>query len=295
LGKTAFVHGDFVAARAHLEQCLPLDDTCGSPPSTFPAGYEPAVMHRSFFAQVLWELGYADQVQQRSQEALALARSLGHPPSLVYAQFFATILAQCRRDVPATQAGADALMALAAEQGFARRLELARILRGWALAMRGDAAAGVAQIRQGLTVSQGGPLPLYRPYFLMLLAEAYSRAGQPEAGLAVLAEAVTLMSATEARWWEAEVSRLKGELLGQLPSPDVHQVEACFQQALDVARQQWAKALELRAAVSLSRWWQQQGKRDDARELLAPIYDWFTEGFDTIDLQEAEVLLEELS
>ena len=129
----------------------------------------------------------------------------------------------------------------------------------------------------------------------MLLAEAYSRAGQSEAGLAVLAEAVTLVSAREARWWEAEVSRLKGELLWQLPSPDAHQVGACFQQALDVARQRRAKALELRAGVSLSRWWQQQGKRDDARALLAPIYDWFTTGFDTTDLQEAEVLLEELS
>ena len=169
---------------------------------------------------------------------------------------------QCRRDVAATQAHADALMALAAAQGFAHRVEQGRILRGWALAMQGDAAAGVAHIRQGLAaVSTAWDQRSARPYWLALLAEAYGQAGQPEAGLPVLAEAVTLVADHEERWWEAEVSRLQGELLLQLPSPDVPQAEACFHQALDVARRQQAKALELRAALSLSRLWQQQGQR----------------------------------
>ena len=167
-------------------------------------------------------------------------------------------------------------------------------MRGWALAMQGEAAAGVAHLRQGLASPDVGPEHL-RPHWLALLAEAYGRAGQPQAGLQVLAEAVTLMATTEMWWSEAEMSRLQGELRLQLASPDVPQAEACFQQALDVARRQQAKSLELRAALSLSRLWQQQGKREAARELLAPIYGWFTEGFDTIDLREAQVLLAELA
>jgi predicted ATPase len=127
-----------------------------------------------------------------------------------------------------------------------------------------------------------------------LLAEASGQAGQPEAGLEVLAEAVTLVAATEERWWEAELHWLQGELLRQLPRPDVGQAEACFQQALDVACHQQAKTLELRAALSLARLWQGQGKRAAARQLLAEVSCWFTEGFDTVDLQEAKALLEEL-
>jgi predicted ATPase len=137
-------------------------------------------------------------------------------------------------------------------------------------------------------------LKVYRPYFLALLAETSGQAGQPEAGLTVLAEAVPLVAATEERWWEAELYRLQGALLLQLPRPDVGQAEAAFLRALDVAGCQQAKALELRAAMSLARLWQQHGKRDEAHALLAPIYGWFTEGFDTADLQEATALLEEL-
>ena len=128
-----------------------------------------------------------------------------------------------------------------------------------------------------------------------MLAEAYGQVRQPEAGLEVLAEALTLVAATEERCWEAELHRLQGALMLLRPSPDVDHAEACFQQALAVAGGQQAKALELRAALSLSRLWQQQGKRGEARQLLAEVYSWFTEGFDTFDLQEAKALLEELS
>ena len=161
----------------------------------------------------------------------------------------------------ATQAHADALLAVAATHRLALRTEQGRLLRGWALAMQGEAAAGVAHLRQALASPDVGPEWL-RSYWLAALAEAYGRAGQPQAGLQVLAEAATLMATTEARWWEAEVSRLQGALLLHLPSPDVPQAEAAFLQALDVARRQQAKALELRAALSLSRLWLAQGKRD---------------------------------
>src|SRR6516162_1206627 len=162
----------------------------------------------------------------------------------------------------------------------------------WALARQGDAATGVAQIAQGWEAVQRIGQQLSRPYQLALLAEAYGQAGQPAAGLPCLAEAVTRVAATEERWWAAEVSRLQGELLLRLPRPDIPQATACLHQALDVARRQQARALELRAALSLSRLWQQQGQRAEASALLAPIYGWFTEGFDTADLQEAKVLLE---
>src|SRR5262249_44856715 len=151
--------------------------------------------------------------------------------------------------------------------------------RGWALAAQGQREEGITAIQQAIAARQAMGAEVGRPWFLALLAEAYGRAGQTEAGLAVLAEALPAGHGTGECWWEAEIYRLKGELLQAVP--DAPQAEACFQQALTVARHQQAKSLELRAAMSLSRLWQQQGKRAEARELLAPIYSWFTEGFDT--------------
>jgi predicted ATPase len=295
MGVVAFYRGDLIAARAHLEQSIGLCDTPQLPTPLFPSGYESGAIHGAWFALILWLLGYADQAQQRSQKALARAQQVGYTPGLGLVGIYASMLSQFRREAAATRAHAEALMTAAAAQGFGYRVEQGHILRGWALALQGDAAAGVALIRQGLAVTEGSGLKVFRPYRLALLAEAYGQVGQPEAGLEVLAEALTLVAATEERCWEAELYRLKGALLLQLPNPDVSQAEACFQQALDIARSQQAKSLELRAALSLSCLWQQQGKRAAARDLLEPIYDWFTEGFDTLDLQEAKALLEELS
>jgi predicted ATPase len=294
VGANALYLGNLVAARTHLEQSLEISAVPPSASPLFASRLHPRLTSYAWILRPLWQLGYADQAQQRCQEALALAQQLGHTPSLALVEFFAAALAQFRLDTVATYARADALMTLADTHGFELRLEQGRMLRGWALAMQGEAAAGVADIRQGLVASQGvGPETL-RPHWLALLAEAYSAAGQPEAGLTVLDEAFTLVATREARWWEAELSRLKGVLLLQLPSPEVSQAEACFHQALQVARRQQAKALELRAARSLARLWQDQGKCTAARQLLAEIYSWFTEGFDTPDLQEAKALLAEL-
>jgi DNA-binding winged helix-turn-helix (wHTH) protein/predicted ATPase len=298
LGAVAFYRGDLVTAHAHLEQSLRLYDI--PPPSTLIfrdlwLGHDPMVMARAIMALALWEMGYADQAQQRSQEALALAQQGGHVPSLLLAELFATQLSHCRRDMAATQAYANALIALGVQQGFTLRWEQGRLFRWWVLAMQGDAVAGVTYILQSLAVQQSVGPKLMRPYFLSLLAKAYGQAGQPATGLTVLAEALTLEATTEERWWEAELHCLKGALLLQLPIPDVPQAEASLHQALDVARSKQAKALELRAALSLSRLWQQHGRRIEARELLAPIYGGFTEGFDTADLQEARALLDALA
>jgi predicted ATPase len=168
------------------------------------------------------------------------------------------------------------------------------IFQGWALAVQGQGEEGFAQIRQGLAAYRTTGAEILLPHMLALLAEAYGQAGQPEARLAALAEALGLVDKTGERTWEAELHRLRGELLLSRANT-IEEVEVCFRQALEIARQQQTKSLELRAAMSLSRLWQYQDKRDAARQLLSPIYDWFTEGFDTADLQEARALLEELS
>jgi predicted ATPase len=292
MGFMAFFGGDLVTARAHLEQSLRLSDVQQSLPPRFTSGHEVRVTILTYLALALWMLGYADQAWQQGQEMLARAQQVEHSPSLAWAQLYIVILSQHRRDMAATQAYAEAALALATAQGFAHRIAQGRILWGWALAMQGDADTGVVHIQQGLRAMQGIGQKLYRPYTLALLAEAYGQAGQPEAGLSALDEALTLVEATEERWWEAEMYRLKGELLLQLTRPDIPQATACIHQALEVARRQQARSLELRAALSLSRLWQQHGKRDQARQLLTEVYSWFTEGFETPDLQEARVWLE---
>jgi predicted ATPase len=295
IGAVAFFRGDLMAARAHLEHGLFRSDTPPSSSPTFHGGPSYLrVTHLGWMMQLLWELGYTDQAQQWSAEALALAQQVGDPSSLVHAQFFGAVLSQYRRDAAETYARADALTAFATTQGLVHHAAYGHIPLGWALARQGDAATGVAHVQQGLAVLQQTGLKLYRPYFLALLAEASALAGQPEAGLTVLDDALTLIAATEEHWWEAEVYRLQGVLLLQCSHADVGQADASFQLALGVARRQLAKALELRAALSLSGLWQQEGKRAEAYALLAPIYGWFTEGFDTADLREAKALLEAL-
>src|SRR5205823_5922441 len=154
---------------------------------------------------------------------------------------------------------------------------------------------GIMQITQGLMTYRAMGAEVLRPYFLALLAEAHGTMGQPEIGLTVLTEALTLMDTTGERWYESELYRLKGELLLQQNSANQAEAETCFQQAITVARNQQAKSFELRAATSLARLWQLQGKRQEAHDLLAPVYGWFTEGFDTLDLKDAKALLEELT
>jgi predicted ATPase len=153
----------------------------------------------------------------------------------------------------------------------------------------------MAQVRQGIAAFRATGSAVAVPYFSALLADVSAHLGHTEDGLQALAEAHALMEQQEERWWEAEVSRLRGVLLLQQTGTLPTEAETCFRQALDVARRQEARAWELRAAMSLCRLWQRQGKRTEAHELLAPIYGWFTEGFDTADLQEAKALLAELS
>src|SRR5262249_8649638 len=169
------------------------------------------------------------------------------------------------------------------------------ILHGWALAHQGQTREGIEQIHHGMMAWRVTGAELNRSYFLTLLAEAHGTMGQPDPGLTALAEALTHVDKTGERWYEAEIHRLKGELLLQQNSDNQVEAESCFHHALDIARTQQAKSFELRTATSLARLWQSQGKRQEAHDLLASVYNWFTEGFDTADLQEAKALLAELT
>src|SRR2546428_1266060 len=200
---------------------------------------------------------------------------------------------QFRREMRAAQERAEAAISLAKEQGFAFWMAFSSILRGWALAHQGQAKEGIAQITQGLMPYRATGAELVRPYFLALLAEAHSVIGQPEAGLTVLTEALALVDTTGERWCEPELYRLKGALLLQQNADNQAEAETCFHQAIAIAQNQQAKSFELRATTSLARLWHQQGKRQEAYDLLAPVYGWFTEGFDTADLQSAKALLDE--
>jgi class 3 adenylate cyclase/predicted ATPase len=293
LGETMFFLGDFAHARAHLERAVAFYDPQKRQPHR--ALMDPGVSSLSMLAGTLWMLGYPEQARQKITEALRLAETLAQPHILASTLVIATHLHQLRREVRTTHTQAEAVMALATEQGFPFWLAEATIFLGWALAAQGRGAEGTAQIQHGLATRQAIGLELTQPVFLTLLAEAYERVEQPTAGLTVLTDALTRVDTTGERWREADLDRLRGELLLAVSVANCREAEACFRQALEVARQQQAKSWELRAAMSLSRLWQRQGKRDEARQLLAPIYGWFTEGFDTADLQEAKALLEALA
>jgi adenylate cyclase len=234
------------------------------------------------------------QALARLHEALALAHELSHPLNLAYARFWAAYVSQFRRDVPAVHEHAEATVVLATERGFPIWAAGGTIFRGWALAMQGQGEAGMAKVRQGLAAMRATGSVVFVPYYCTVLADVCAHLGHIEDGLQTLAEAYTLVEQHENRWWEAEISRLRGVLLLRQTGAPQAEAETWLQRALDVARRLEAKALELRAAMSLSRLWQQQGKQQEAHDLLSEVYEWFTEGFDTADLQDAKALLEAL-
>ena len=295
LGWTDYCLGALPAARQHLEEGLALYTPDQRRALLFRVGQDLGVGCLAYAARTLWLLGYPAQARARVHEALALAQELSHPYSLAWAWCVAAIVAQWCRDVPTAYAQAEAAVALATEQGFPQWVAWGMSVRGWALAMQGQGEVGMAQIRQGIAAYRATGAALLVPFFCTVLAEVATHLGHPEDGLPALAEIHTLGEPHEESYWEAEVCRLRGVVLLRQPGTPQAEAEAWLQRALDVARRQEAKSLELRAAMSLSRLWQQQGKQIEAHALLAPIYGWFTEGFDTADLQEAKALLEQLS
>jgi predicted ATPase len=320
VGSAFFYLGELGTAQTHLEQSLILYHAQRHSSQEFllSGGIEPGVFGLSWTAFVLWQLGYPAQALQQSQAARTLAEALSYPLSLAGARVLAAQLHQLRREGPLTQEWAEAAITLVHEQGFPGWLGRGAILQGWALAEQGQVEEGIAQMRHGLATCQAIGVGTFHSYSLALLAEAYGKAGQPEDGLATLAEALALVDKSGERFYEAELYRLRGELTlhksrvgiahqertvaeagtvgGAHPTADSQvEADACFLKAIEISRQQQAKSLELRAVMSLARLWHSQGKKAEAHQMLAEIYNWFTEGFDTKDLQEAKALLEELA
>lgn len=297
-GANLFHVGEFATGLAHLDQAYARYDPQHHQTYVTQFGVDVGVFALSYISHALWVLGYPDQAVQHSREALALAQEVHHPFSLALAQAYAAMLQQFRREPSTANKHAEIALTVCTEQGFAYYLAWATIIQGGVVAETGRREEGIAQMQQGLTTLQATGGGLRIPYYLALLAEAYGNHGEPGEGLHVLADAFDHVQHTGECWWEAEFHRCKGELLLQGAGrrrQAAETPEACFRQALAVARRQQAKALELRAAMSLSRFWQAQGKRQAAHQLLAEVYAWFCEGVDTVDLQQAQTLLEQLA
>ncbi|MGE0823113.1 MAG: hypothetical protein AB7P18_13430 [Candidatus Binatia bacterium] len=331
-GTNAFFRGELVAAREDFEQGIARRDPQADHPQVSGFMQDPGMACWDYAAWVLWFLGYPDQALKKSQETRILARELAHPYSLAHTLCYAASLYQHRREGQRAHQQAEAAIALCNDQGFSYFLAMSTILQGWTLAEQGQREEGIVQIRQGIVSWRATGAELSTPYFLALLAEAYGRGGQAGEGLTVVAEALAIANKNAERFYEAELYRLKGELTLQQSKASLGQVktsqdksedtdtrplnsdlqgeaEACFLKAIEIAQRQQAKSLELRAAMSLVRLRQLQAlayasrntdhvpraKLDEAHLMLSKIYGWFTEGFDTADLQEAKALLEELS
>ncbi|MGE0827207.1 MAG: AAA family ATPase [Candidatus Binatia bacterium] len=327
---SAFALGEISTAQTHFTQSIARYDPAEHHSLAFLYGYDPKMSSQTVGAWALWILGYPEQALMHSQDAITFAQTLSHPFSLAYAVGHAARLHQFRRESLAIQERTQTAMALSTEQGFRFYLTQGAIFLGVVSIEQGQGQEGIEQIQQGVAAFRATGAELYRPYFLGLLAEAYGKVAQAGEGLALLTEALAVVERTDERFYEAELWRIKGELtLAQenqkstlnsqkarreigphplVPSPQA-EAEACFLKAIAIARQQQAKSLELRAVMSLARLCQRQitahGSRNmqhvsgttliEVCQMLAEVYSWFTEGFDTQDLREAKVLLTELS
>jgi predicted ATPase len=295
LGTTLLFLGELTAARRDLEQGMALYDPQQHRALALRYGADSGIVCRLYAGWVLWLLGYPDQALHTINDALTQARALAHSFTLAFALNHTALVRMFRREGQQAQERAEASIAFATEQKITQWLAQGTVLRGWALAAQGRAAEGRQQICQGMAAWRATGAELTRPWYLAQLAEAYGQEGQGQEGLTVLKEALTIVNTTEERWWETEIHRLQGELLLVCSAEHTTEAEGCYQHALDSARRQQAKSLELRASMSLARLWQQQDKHAAAYQLLANVYQWFTEGFETADLKAARALLAELA
>jgi predicted ATPase len=287
--------GDYPAGLAHFETAASLYRPDEHRDSAFRYGQDVGV---SVFVQLswaLWHRGFPDQSARAADRAVALSRQLGHAHTLAHAFFHAGVAAVFARDVATVHGYGNDCVALATEHGFALWAAQGRILQGWADAQRAEVTTGIARIRDGLAAAEATGTRVSAPLFLTLLAEALALAGKIEEGLVTLDDALAQVADSGAKGWDAEIHRLRGELTGRLPNPDPAKAEDSFRTALAIAREQGTRSYELRAATSLARLWCEQGRPTEARDLLAPLYGWFTEGFDTPDLKDAGALLDELT
>ncbi|MGA7869409.1 MAG: hypothetical protein WCA22_00785, partial [Candidatus Binatus sp.] len=294
-GNSLFVLGELIPALDHFERAVTIYDPRMHHSHAFLYGLDPGVF---CLVRIGWGLtlrGYPDRGLRKAGEAIALAQQQAHHFSLAVALNHASTEHHLRRDWPAMQRQAEAAIALCTEQGFEGILAQATAHRGIALAWQGQTQEGIALIQRGLAASGATGAALFRPNFLSYLAESYLTAKRFEEGLTAVAKGIAIAEETGERLYEARLLRLKGELLLAQDWSNATAAEQCLRDAIEASGRQGTKLLQLRATTSLARLLAKQGNRDDAREMLAEIYNWFTEGFDTADLKEAEALLDELS
>jgi predicted ATPase len=245
-----------------------------------------------FAAWALWFTGCPDQSLERIEEALTLARELSEPTGMAHAALFASVLYQLRRDFLMSQYYAEAVIDISREHGLALYGAMASIMQGWTASKQGGAHEAIAQINKGLAALDATGTFLVRPHFLALLAEVLAKIDRIEEALVLLDSAMAMVNSKGERYYEAELYRLKGELLLKQTTDNQAKTEECFRRSLAVAESQKAKSLQLRTALSFARLYRSQDKPVEARNLLAPIYESFTEGFETDDLRDAAVLLQ---
>ncbi len=293
-GSELLSYGIFRKVQPHVDQCLTVYDPGYHPSLIALYGHDLKVMFLNYELWSLWYLGYPDQARAKSYDALTWSQELTHPFSFVHALAFTLYIHLLRREADMTYEQAETLIAVSREQGFVFWEALGLVHGGWALSKLGRHDEAIQQIQESSAAYRATGAGLFRPYFLALLADAYLEAARTQEGLQAVEEGLTAVEKNGEHFWEAELYRLRGELLQQLALDNCPEAEASLHQAISIAQHQHAKSWELRAVTSLARLWQSQGRRDDARELLGNVYGWFTEGFDTADLIDAKALLVEL-
>ena len=294
MGGALFALGRLKEARARQERGAALYDLAQHESHAYRFGHDPAVTCLGYLGMTLWLLGYPEQAQVQIQNLRNLMQSIAHPSSQAYAHCLLAMHACMRHDAQEARDHAEEAIRLGQLHGLPSWTAMAMPLRGWALIEQGQMAEGLAQLNEGTTVWRARGFETFAPFFLALQAEACSKVQKLEEGIAAVSAARAIAQSGGDRYWMAELSRLHGELL-RAQGKDGVTVEAHFRQAMETARQQEARMLELRAAMSLARLWQSQGKRQAAQQVLAEVYSRFDEGFDAHDLQAASVLLKALS
>jgi predicted ATPase len=293
-GRSLMYMGRFASSRLQLEEVLALYDPISHHSLHFlhQIGFHPQTVSQAYLGIVLFCLGYPHQALARSNAAIANAKRLAHPPVLAVSLNIGTLPLSLVGDDAAVSACADQVFALATEQGFPQWRAEATIYRGWVKVKNGDVTEGISLVRRGSVAFRATGAEMWMPYGFALFAKALEIAGQIEEGLTQVEEAFEIVQRTGVRWLAAELHRHKGQLL--LRQGHSEAAEELYGKALSIAVEQGAKMWELRAAVSLARLWGEQGRRTEGRDLLSPVYGWFTEGFDTADLKEAKALLDDL-
>jgi class 3 adenylate cyclase/predicted ATPase len=295
MGCSLLLTGELADGRAHLDHAIAFYDPAEHRPLATRFGQDVRVITLSYQSWALWLLGYPEAALKNSDDALKNAREMGQAATLMLALYFAVMPNTLCGNHAAAAAHAQELVALAEEKGSLFWKANVIEMQGGALALTGKAQDAVQTIISGTTARRATGTTVFMPWSLSCLAIAYAKLGQHDDAWCRIGEAMAAAETTKEKWCEVEIHRTRGEIALMSPERDVAKAQACFERALAVARAQQAKSWELRAAMSMARLWRDQGKREEGRELLAPIYGWFTEGFETLDLKEAKALLDELA